>query len=434
MKKSLIFSMLMCLLIYLAGCSVPATKKTTKNKPRGILNDILPGSSNNVRARDLYLKGEKIQTRWSSFENPSAEKGQGGMSNKGAKGHAFETFYAGETKTLLDIEGCGIVNRIWMTISKRDPVSLRSVRIEMFWDNAATPAVSAPLGDFFCDIHGHMQAFENELFSNPEGRSFNCAIPMPFRTAAKITITNDSDQDISHIFYDVNFILCNSHKNDILYFHAYWSRERWTTLGKDFEILPLVKGSGRFLGTHIGVITNPENVGWWGEGEFKVYLDGDSEYPTLVGTGTEDYIGTAWGQGVYNHSNQGCLLADGDTGMYSFYRYHIPDPIYFDTGCRIAMQQIGGTGKKEVIEQLQKGASIQPVSIDAGENGFVRLLEREGQKLDDESLPDGWTNFYRRDDWSATAFFYLDSPENGLPSIAPMEDRIIGLEEGKPQE
>ncbi|MBN1291693.1 MAG: DUF2961 domain-containing protein [Candidatus Latescibacteria bacterium] len=355
------------------------------------------------------------------------------MSNKGAKGHAFETFSAGETKTLLDIQGCGTVHRIWMTISKRDPVSLRSVRIEMFWDNSATPAVSAPLGDFFCDIHGHMLAFENELFSNPEGRSFNCSIPMPFRTAAKITVTNDSDQDISHIFYDVNFILCESHENDVLYFHAYWSREHRTTIAQDFEILPSVKGSGRFIGTHIGVITNPGNVGWWGEGEFKAYLDGDSEHPTLAGTGTEDYIGTAWGQGVYNHTYQGCLIADGEKGMFGFYRYHINDPIYFHSDCRITMQQIGGTGKKEVLEQLQKGASIKPVSIDAGEKGFIRLLEGDGKRLDDASLPDGWTNFYRRDDWSATAFFYLDSPENGLPKIATVKDRIAGLEEKEMQ-
>ena len=418
------------IIIGLAGCAVQSTQKPRSTRAKkGILNDLLYRGTPEVRPFDLYRKAGKTRSWWSSFENTGAEKSKGAMTNRGAKGHAFETLHAGETKVLLDIQGCGMVNRIWVTLSKRDPETLRALRIEMFWDDASTPAVSAPFGDFFCGILGRISAFENELFSSPEGKSFNCCIPMPFRTMAKITVTNDSDADISHIFYDVNFILTDSLDDDVLYFHACWRREHRTGPGKDFEILPTVKGSGRFLGAHIGVITNPENIGWWGEGEFKAWLDGDSGHPTLVGTGTEDYIGTGWGLGVYSNRFQGCLFAVGDRGIYGFYRYHIPDPIYFHSDCRITMQQIGGASKKEVIEAIKKGAPIKPVSIDhGGGDSFIRLLEKDPvPDIGDISLPDGWTNFYRSDDWSAVAFFYLDSPENGLPKLGSVKERIVGL-------
>src|SRR5699024_9431644 len=101
----------------------------------------------------------------------------------------------------------GIVNKIRMTIKDRSPVMLRSLRIEMYWDGASKPAVSVPLGDFFGVGLGQTTSFENDFFSNPEGRSFNCFIPMPFHKSAKITITNDADEDLSHIFYNVNYQL-----------------------------------------------------------------------------------------------------------------------------------------------------------------------------------------------------------------------------------
>ncbi len=378
----------------------------------------------------LYRKAPGAQTRWASFENPSAAKGAGGASNRGAKGHAFDIVRAGETVPLLDITGSGVVNRIWATVSRRDSLFLRQLRIDMYWDGAQTPAVSAPFGDFFGDILGRMRPFENELFSNPEGRSFNCCIPMPFRTGARITVTNESDTDLPHLFYDVNVTLTEKPDPEALYFHAVWRRERPTVLGRDFEILPAVEGSGRFLGTHIGVVSNPENIGWWGEGEVKMYLDGDTEHPTIVGTGTEDYIGTGWGLGLYANRFQGCLLADNDKGLYGFYRYHVPDPVYFSTGCRVTMQQIGGASKPEVIAAMHRGMKARPVTIDGGGGDkFTRLLEQEPEKdLSDPSLPDGWTNFYREDDWSAVAFFYLDRPENGLPPLAGVAERTVGIE------
>ena len=378
---------------------------------------------------ELFRKPAGHVTRWSSFENPAAAKGQGAIDNKGGKGHAFDRIRPGESRILLDVQGSGVVRRIWLTVADRSPRMLRSLRVDMFWDDAKTPAVSAPLGDFFSVGLGRTAAFENALFANPEGRSFNCYIPMPFRKAARIVVTNESDKQLSHLFYDVDIEFTPQHGPDMLYFHAAWRRENPAKLGEDFVILPRVSGKGRFLGANLGVKTDPiYGESWWGEGEVKVWLDGDDAHPTLVGTGTEDYIGTGWGQGVWAGRYQGCLVADAKKRQWAFYRYHLPDPVWFDCDCRVAIQQIGGIGLDYVRGLLAKGAPLIPISIDSGGGDkFTRLLDRPGKlELNDPALPGGHCNFYRRDDWSATAYFYLDQPENGLPALAAVGARTDG--------
>ena len=238
-----------------------------------------------AQAPELYTVTDGAETHWSSFENPHAVKGRGGAENQTAKGHAFETVPPGQSRTLLDTKGAGIIQRIWLTISERTPAVLRSVRIEMYWDDAATPAVSAPIGDFFGLALGRLIPFQNALFSDPEGRSFTSYIPMPYRKAARIVFINDSDASML-LFYDVDFLRMNSLRPDAMYFHAFWSRNAKTDLGKDFEILPEVKGRGRYLGSNLGMISDPKyGDTWWGEGEAKIYLDGDTALPTLNGTG-----------------------------------------------------------------------------------------------------------------------------------------------------
>lgn len=380
---------------------------------------------------ELYRKAAHMQTRWSSFENPMAAKGAGAQTNKGWKGSAFRRIEPGETLTLLEIDGCGIIHRIWLTISDRSPLMLRSLRIEMYWDGAQTPAVSVPLGDFFCCGNGKIVPFENELFSSPEGRSLNCFVPMPFYTNARITITNESSLPLTHFFYDINFSLTEpAAQSDFLYFHAYWNRENPTVLGEDYRILPRLKGNGRFLGTSLGIFANPDYPdSWWGEGEVKIYLDGDRDFPTLVGTGTEDYIGTGWGQGTFCHRYQGCLQNDPDTGGISFYRFHIPDPLYFQEECMVTIQQIGGTQKKTLLRYKEKGVPFTVISADR--NGtLIRMLEEAGKiSWEDEQFDENlFMNFMRRDDVSAAAYFYLDSPENGLPPLPDVQQRVAGLE------
>ncbi len=369
---------------------------------------------------DKLYEYQNMSPRWASFENPTAAKGAGGTWNKGAKGHAFDQVLPGETKVLMDVQGSGIIQRMWITNTERDEEMLRALKLEMFWDGADKPAVSVPMGDFFGDVLGHSIAFENALFSDPEGRSFNCNIPMPFRTAARVQLTNTSDRPLRLLFYDINFVL-TEHDDDMLYFHAFWHRETENELGVDFEILPHVKGKGRFLGTHIGVITNPMyKKTWWGEGEVKVYLDGDTDLPTLNGTGAEDYPGSAWGLGSYINMYQGCFLAEAP--RYTFYRYHIPDPIFFEQECRVTIQRMGGASRPEVVKIRDEGADLIPVTQGyANEDGTLGLMLLQDMDpvpdVADSTLPNGWMNFYRSDDYSATAFFYLDSPSSELDQL-----------------
>lgn len=387
-------------------------------------------SSHGASPSELYRVPDGAESRWVSFENPTGAKGEGGQSNKGGKGAACDGLPAGQTRTLLELAGSGEIRRMWFTIRERDPHMLRALRLDMYWDGAATPAVSVPFGDFFCAILGRTAKMENEFFCNPEGRSFNCYIPMPFHNGAKVTITNESKRDVAQLFYDIDCIVTSKPDPEALCFHASWRREPSTPLDKDFEILPAIKGKGRFIGAHIGVIAHPENVGWWGEGEVKMYVDGDTEWPTIVGTGTEDYIGTGWGQGLFQCRFQGSLVADGENGQYGFYRYHVPEPIYFHKDLRVTIQHMGGASKKQVLEMQEKGIEVKPVSLGNDNQGrFVRLLE-ESQPVDlaKHDSPDGaWVNYYRRDDYSAVALFYLDAPENGLPALAPVEERIEGM-------
>lgn len=379
---------------------------------------------------DALYKFTKMRPRWASFENPKGAPGQGGQENQGTKGHAFDSVAPGTTVTLLDVQGCGLIQRMWLTLRRRSLTDLRAFRLEMFWDGAAQPAVSVPLGDFFCAGLG-LRPFQNALFASPEGQSFIATVPMPFRTAARITLTNDSAEWIPHLFYDINYALLDSHADDALYFHAHWRRENPTTLGQDFEILPRVQGNGRFLGSVISVITNPVYQGsWWGEGEVKVYLDGDTTHPTLVGTGTEDYIGTGWGQGTFVQQHQGSLVADSERGHYNFYRWHIPDPIFFSDTCRVTMQQIGGTNRVNIPQIAAQNAPMQIVSSDGGSRAqFHKLLDNPLPL--DAINPADWCNFYRVDDWAAVAYFYLDRPSNDLPSLADVAARTANLAEAE---
>jgi hypothetical protein len=374
----------------------------------------------------LYRFRAGEESRWISPENRTGAKGAGARENKGAKGHAFDTIPIGGTHVLADIKGAGTIDRMWMTIEDRSPDALRGLKLEIYWDGAATPAVSVPLGDFFLHGAAEMTAMETALFASPEGRSFVSYVPMPFRRGARLQVVNESGKPVNLIFYDVNYRTVRRQPDDALYFHAWWSRDRATRLGQDFRILPRVQGRGRFLGASVTVLTNPVyEKTWWGEGEVKIALDGDrSDTPTLVGTGTEDYIGTAWGQGTYINRYQGAPVATWDgEGRWTFYRFHIPDPIFFARDVEVSLQMIGGARKNIVLGLQKKGAPLVPVTIDPGSrNNFQQLLV-SGKQLSDPSLPDGHTNYYRSDDVAAVAYFYLDRPGGVLPPIAPSAER-----------
>lgn len=364
-------------------------------------------------AQSLFEMPEGVETRWASSENQRGEKGKGAQANAGRKGSATVPIKAGESFTLAEARATsGTVRRIWMTFADRSPRMLRSLRIDMYWDGAATPAVSAPLGDFFGIGLGQTVVFQSALFSNPEGRSFNSVVPMPFRTGMKIVMTNESDTDVPEVFYDVNYTIGDKHPANTLYFHAHYRRENPTRLQQDYEILPRVTGRGRYLGTNIGVIVNSKEYfnTWWGEGEIKIYLDGDRNFPTLAGTGTEDYIGTAWGQGQFAHLYQGSPVADERTLRWCFYRYHIPDPVYFRQDVRVTMQQIG------YLADHSRGALVREGR---------KLIRTGAGQVEKDMREDG--KFERVDDWSSCAYFYFDKPENNLPKLDAVARRIEGL-------
>ena len=241
-------------------------------------------------------------------------------------------------------------------------------------------------------------------------------------------------KDIDMLFFDINYQLLAGWEDDFMYLHAYWHRDTATTITKDFEILPNIDGRGRYLGTSISVQVNPIYAqNWWGEGEVKVFLDGDQDYPTLVGTGTEDYIGTGWGQGQYIGKYQGCTRADAANKLYSFYRFHIPDPVYFNRNCRITIQQMGGDNKSKMIALQQAGVPLVPVEV-IGDRAKFHPLYEPGKTVDlsDESTPgndQNWVNYYRTDDVSAIAYFYLDQPSDDLPELQPVSLRTYRLSE-----
>ena len=404
---------------------------------------------------DLYKEPSRgVHTRWVSPENPSGAVGAGAITNKGAKGNAFYIIEPGEKKVLFDVRGAGIIKRIWMaggiSFDRR-----RHVRIDMYWDDAETPAVSAPIGDFFGVGLGRLPAFESALFASPEGRSFNSFIPMPFRKAARIFVTNESDEALL-LWYTVNYVEVPRLPRDAMYFHAYWSRNPSTEMGKDFVILPNLKGKGRFIGTNVGLIGNPVYAGtWFGEGEVKIYLDGDKQYPTLAGTGTEDYVGSGFGQGVYYGQYFGSPVseaADDGSGVgdiYAFYRYHIPDPVYFHKNIRVTLQQIGNSfpgERNKIKEMIAAGVPMQLIRVlDLGDENAegrkktpirYRLLDMNPvPEFGDPNFPPGENiNFYRQgDDLSATAYFYLDRAENNLPALPNLEVRVDGLERAAPK-
>ena len=226
-----------------------------------------------LNAQELYLAPKLHEnTRWISPENPSGAKGEGGKANQGAKGSAFFTLKSGEKLVLMDVKGAGIISRMWLSGTiPRSEIQRTMVKIDIYWDNDPKPAVSTPIGDFFGCALGLSAPFENALFSNPEGRSFNFAIPMPFRKAAKIVLTNDSPTH-ALVWYDINYTELEALPEDALYFHAFWNRQPKTKIGVDFEILPQVTGKGRYLGTNIGIIGDStyRNT-WFGEGEVKIF-------------------------------------------------------------------------------------------------------------------------------------------------------------------
>jgi hypothetical protein len=372
-------------------------------------------------ASALYqMPAQSLQTRWFTAENPGGIKGQGGQARFGRKGAPAIGIAAGKTLVLAEIQGSGTIHRIWGTLWHFTPEALRGLKIEMYWDGAKTPAVQAPLGDFFCESLGHMVPLQNAFFYSPEGRSFNCLIPIPFRRSAKILLVNESGAD-NGIYYEVDATEGDKHDRNMLYFHSYWRRENPTTLRQDMTILPRVEGKGRFLGCNVGVRLNHSCMNFWfGEGEVKIYLDGDNQFPTLCGTGTEDYIGDGYGQNVFCSPYSGDQYVAPAKAAYEFYRLHIPDPIWFHKDIRVTIQNIGGPDYKAMLDDMERDPSIKFMKAGDGKEFYTHA---------ELAAHPHWNNVIERsDDYCASAYWFMDRPESELPPIAPAAERMKDLQ------
>jgi len=309
----------------------------------------------------------KAKTRSISPENFSGEKGKGGMATEGTGaacarelGRGWKIspsikIAPGETRVLADIEGPGAIQQMWMTPTG----AWRFTILRIYWDDSPTPAVECPVGDFFaCGWGKFAQVSSLAVCVNP-GSAFNCYWEMPFQRRCRITMTNIAESEMV-LYYQINYTLTDV-PDDVGYFHAQFRRTNPTAYKEDYTILEGVEGQGHYVGTYLAWGVN--NNGWWGEGEIKFYLDGDGEFPTICGTGTEDYF-----CGSYNFENQvtrqyqefttpyaGLPQVIRPDGVYQsqtrfgMYRWHISDPIRFDKDLKVTIQALGwGTGGRYI--------------------------------------------------------------------------------------
>jgi hypothetical protein len=299
------------------------------------------------------------QSRSISPENFTGEKGKGGMATTGTGadcardlGQGWKlspsvAIHPGETFTLADIEGQGAIQQIWMTPTGNWRYSI----LRIYWDDQEQPAVECPVGDFFCMGWGKFAPLSSLAVCVNPGSAFNCYWEMPFRRRARITMTNIGEEAM-RLYYQINYTVTDV-PEDCAYFHAQFRRTNPLPYKDVYTILDGVQGRGHFVGVYMAWGVN--NSGWWGEGEIKFYIDGDGDWPTICGTGTEDYF-----CGSYNFENKetkqyqefttpyaGLNQVIRPDGVYrsqqrfGMYRWHITDPIRFQQDLRVTIQALG---------------------------------------------------------------------------------------------
>lgn len=364
---------------------------------------------------DLSLDARAI-----TFENTSGARGAGGKTRGGRKGAAFRTITPQERVLLADIDGPGTIRHIWMTFPPARPEVMRALTLDIYYDGLEQPSISVPCVDFFGIAHGRPVAFDSALVSVHEGRGFNSYIAMPFHKRIQVAFTNWSDRALP-LFYQVDYTL-GPVAEDAGYLHASFRRENPTVMQRDFVIAEGLRGPGRFLGCNVGVRVLDEGT-WYGEGEVKVYRDGDDRYPTICGTGLEDYVGSAWGMGRHTALYAGVplVLQESETQrqpeLVSFYRWHVPDPIVFEREMRVTIQQIGyayfGQGQEADFERF---SATHP----AAGGGWER---DPGGRFVARGIAE------RVDDYCATAYVYCREPQPVPPVDVASASADIGRRE-----
>jgi len=362
--RTLLYSLVILFLWAGASC------RSTASGPAGRVDVI----------HEPYLLETGLVSRSICFENPTGAPGQGGKAASklgvGRKGAPAIDLKAGQEVQLCDIEGPGTIRHIWMTTSN-NPLNLRSLVIRAWWDGQAHPSIECPIGDFMGFAHGKVLPYFSAVHSLGRNAGMNIWLPMPFAKRAKITLTNEGKENVP-LFYQIDYTVRDSLPPDVGRLHVLFRRENPTTEKQDFELLPQRTGKGRYVGALIG-IRNLHPSQWWGEGEIKVYLDGDTQSPTIVGTGSEDYVGLSYGMQQTPYLYNGCNLDQNN--FVSMYRWHLPDPIYWQKEARITIQQISW---KDGLAETQ-------------------------------------------DDWSTATFWYEPVPSAPLPTLPGVEARTADI-------
>ena len=346
----------------------------------------------------LFDLDTELISRSITFENLTDAQGQGGKASSplgvGRKGDPVRHIQAGESVTIANIDGPGMIRHIWLTTHKK-PALLRGAVIRIYWDDQEHPGIEVPLGDFFGFAHAQTPPFESAVHSVSEKLGMNIWLPMPFAHRAHVEICNESEERMP-LFFQIDYTLGDVINEHTGYLHVSFQRQNPTSTGSDLVLLQRSGCKGRYLGAVMGV--RPLDSLWWGEGEMKVYLDGDSEFATIVGTGAEDYVGLSWGiqQNAfqYHGANWRERPDDSDTGAVSMYRWHIQDPIWWRDDIKVTIQQIG-----------HRPANAQTIS-------------EYKQEL-----------YERQDDWSVATFWYEPVPSAPLPPFPNVANRLANLDE-----
>ena len=308
---------------------------------------------------NFLTRQHEIETFSVSPENLTGEKGKGGMATEGSasiaardlgqgwKVNPYLQIESGETLVLADVKGQGAIKHIWITDTAE---AGRQLILRIYFDGRKNPAVHAPLSDFFAnaDCKEYRQLSSLAMCFNPR-RGMNCYFEMPYFRGFRVELENQGPNRYN-VYYQID---CERKviPEDSLYFHAQFRRVNPLPYKEPYVILDNVRGRGHYVGTylHWGV----KNNGWWGEGEIKFYLDGDTEFPTICGTGTEDYFCGAYNFDVNRQYTEFCTPYSGLSKVghtdeiyrsqryFDMYRWHIQDPIYFRKDLRVTIQALG---------------------------------------------------------------------------------------------
>lgn len=322
------------------------------------------------------------QTRSISPENFTGEKGKGGMARpedqnkpntanasgaardlgQGWKVNPYIRIQPGETFTMAEIEGPGAIQHIWMTPTGNWRFSI----LRIYWDDETEPSVECPVGDFFGMGWGEYAPLNSLAVCVNPGSAFNCYWTMPFRKKCRITMENINDKDPMTLYYQIDYTLTEV-PADAAYFHAQFRRTN-PNVTSDYTIVDNIRGKGHFVGVYMAWGVN--NNGWWGEGEIKFFIDGDTKFPTICGTGTEDYF-----CGSYNFDRGGqykefctpyaglhqVIRPDGtyrSQQRFGLYRWHITDPVRFEKELKITIQDLGWRHGGRYLPQQSDIASV----------------------------------------------------------------------------